>query len=353
MSEYTDLTAAIAEQIKDYRQGEIAPRTPEVVDRWASQFESNARLPLLKELHHVIEQTYWSREEFEGFLKDLISAPKLVGDSKEEFWQSATFLSIQKQGHSQAEILELFDGKLIAECGFSVSECGRKAEAFVYLDDAIFSGSRLKNDVEAWIKNEAPAKATLHVIAIASHTSVDYYVLGKLREAVKAAGKSIEIHLWRAVTIENQLTNKNNSEVLWPTELPDDQEIRDYAASGRFPFSPRVVGGRFEHGIFSGEEGRSLLEQQMLVAGMKIRSFCANPSDALRPLGFGPFGLGFGSTIMTFRNCANNCPLALWWGDPEASPSHPFSKWFPLLPRKTYETPAIEIDWEAFFPTKA
>jgi hypothetical protein len=35
--------------------------------------------------------------------------------------------------------------------------------------------------------------------------------------------------------------------------------------------------------------------------------------------------LGFGSLIVTFRNCPNNTPLALWAGDP----------WYPLFPRIT------------------
>lgn len=88
--------------------------------------------------------------------------------------------------------------------------------------------------------------------------------------------------------------------------------------------------------IFSSETGRQLLEEQFLLAGMRIRSFCKNPSQILRPLGFSPFGLGFGSMIATFRNCPNNAPLALWWGDPDAHAGHPFRNWYPLLPRKTY-----------------
>jgi hypothetical protein len=35
--------------------------------------------------------------------------------------------------------------------------------------------------------------------------------------------------------------------------------------------------------------------------------------------------LGFGSTLVTFRNCPNNCPLAFWAGYP----------WYPLFQRKT------------------
>jgi hypothetical protein len=35
--------------------------------------------------------------------------------------------------------------------------------------------------------------------------------------------------------------------------------------------------------------------------------------------------LGFGSVIVTFRNCPNTCPLPFWAGDP----------WYPLFPRST------------------
>jgi hypothetical protein len=35
--------------------------------------------------------------------------------------------------------------------------------------------------------------------------------------------------------------------------------------------------------------------------------------------------LGFGSLIVTFRNCPNNAPLAFWVDSP----------WYPLFPRTT------------------
>ena len=114
------------------------------------------------------------------------------------------------------------------------------------------------------------------------------------------------------------------------------------AKEKKFPFIPREPGGKLEHELFSSEEGRQLLEREFLLAGVKILSKCKNPGPSLRPLGFSPFGLGFGSLIVTFRNCPNNCPLALWWGDPEADETSPLNKWYPLFPRKTYEE---EIDF--------
>ena len=108
------------------------------------------------------------------------------------------------------------------------------------------------------------------------------------------------------------------------------------AEEKKFPFEPRETGGRVAHTVFSSEENRQLLERELLLAGMHIRSLSQNPSPALRPLGFSPFGLGFGSTIVTYRNCPNNAPLALWWGDPQAAPAHPFARWYPLVQRRTY-----------------
>ena len=50
-------------------------------------------------------------------------------------------------------------------------------------------------------------------------------------------------------------------------------------------------------------------------AGQTIRGFASNPSQMLKPLGYSPFDPGFGSMFVTYRNCPNNCPLALWYGE--------------------------------------
>lgn len=54
------------------------------------------------------------------------------------------------------------------------------------------------------------------------------------------------------------------------------------------------------------------------------------------PLSFSPFGVGFGSMIATYRNCPNNCPLSMWWGDPEATSGA--LHWYPLLQREGYSS---------------
>lgn len=119
--------------------------------------------------------------------------------------------------------------------------------------------------------------------------------------------------------------------------IPEDDALRTYIAEEQaYPFEPRNPGGKLNYPVFSSEEGRQLLEREFLLAGMRIRSFCKNPSNVLRPLGFSHFGLGFGSMIVTYRNCPNNAPWPSGGEIPEASAGHPLSKWYPLVPRKPY-----------------
>lgn len=158
-----------------------------------------------------------------------------------------------------------------------------------------------------------------------------------MKGAAKDFGKDFKFEVWAAVRLENRKYHKNTSEILWPRAIPEDAAVARYLAKPhRFPFEPRTFDGKLGHPVFSSDAGRALLETEMLKAGAKIIEFSKNPSEIVRPLGFGAFGVGFGATLVTYRNCPNNCPLAWWWGDPSYSAGHPFSKWYPLLQRKTY-----------------
>ena len=75
MTERRDLLASIAGTIKDYRAGEIAEPTPQHVDRWVSQFGSEAQVPLLREMDYVLKRTYRSRERVTGLLTTLAKHP--------------------------------------------------------------------------------------------------------------------------------------------------------------------------------------------------------------------------------------------------------------------------------------
>lgn len=343
MTERAQLLSSLAMTIADYRAGELPSPTPDHVDRWVSQFTADMQLPVLRELDQVLKQTYFTRSSVEGFLGDVVTSKGLAGTNPSEFWKAANFLKIQQNGNSQREMVNMFDRALNAKHNLTTDLAGSPGGPFIYLDDVLFSGDRVRTDLEAWIRTDAPQQAVVHVILIAIHKGGEYWVK-KVTEVASAAGKEIDITFWRQLTIENRKYAKDQSEVLWPTALPGDSDLNAYIAlPHKFPFEPRAPGGKL--GPFSSEQGRQTLERELLLAGVKIRALCANPKDIMRPLGYSRFGLGFGSMIVTFRNCPNNCPLALWWGDPQANASSPLSKWYPLFPRKTYSK---EVDWDDF-----
>lgn len=330
MAERDDLLASLAATTADYREGDLAAPTPEHVERWINQFDAAVQLPILREMDHVLKQTYFSRARTAKFLAGLFQTKKLVGEDPCAFWKGAKFLDIQGGGASQTQMIALFSKLLEANCGFEASECGKNAGVFLYIDDATFTGNRVKQDIEKWIAGDAPAKATVHIVMIAMHTGARYYAeqhnKGNILKAAKDAEKDITFHWWCELDLENQRAHTDSSDVLRPVRIPDDPAVAEYV--GAMTYKPHLrtpgqVGGK---GIFSSDEARQLLEEEFLKAGVRIRQMCPNLNKYQRPLGNMLLEtLGFGSLIVTFRNCPNNAPLALWAGDP----------WHPLFPRTT------------------
>src|SRR5215208_1131489 len=83
-----------------------AKPTVEHIEQWLDQFDSNIRLPLVTEMTNVLSKSYFSSKKTKSFLKSLISAPKLVGEDRAEFWKNANFFDAQQGGQSQRELLE-------------------------------------------------------------------------------------------------------------------------------------------------------------------------------------------------------------------------------------------------------
>lgn len=329
--ERQELLHSIAATTADYRVNELAPPTPDHVDRWVSQFDAAVQLPILREMDHVLKRTYFNKNTVSQFLKGLIGNEDLVGNDPEDFWKSANFLDIQQGGASQHDLLSLFDGNLKTEMGIGVAECGG-GDTFIYIDDAIFTAGRVKADLTQWVSDIAPQNSKLHVIAIAIHEGF-YYNRDKVISAVQAAGKSIEIKWWRLTMFENRKYHRSSSDILWPVEIPDDPNTQTYV--GRMQHKPvlRTAGQTGILNIFSSDDGRQLLEREFMKAGAYIRTICPNLPEIERPLGHSYLEtVGFGSTLVTYRNCPNNAPLAFWVGQP----------WYPLFPRKTNADTRLE-----------
>lgn len=320
-----DLRAALAAMIADYRTGEIPTPDAAHVDRWISQFPAAARDPMLSELLHVFRWTYFTRANVQTFIDSIVTSANFAGSDPRQFWQGVKILNLQTAGNSQKDMIALLAESLQRQCGLALSSCGVTPHTYLYLDDVLFSGGRIRSDLLKWVTGVAPAKAKLVVLVIGAHTLGQWYSGNKIMEAAKSAGKTIDLSWWRAASFEDRKSEINNSDVLRPTGIPADPATQAYVASlGQAPLI-RTIGGKSPIGIFSGEAGRHLLEQEFLAAGVRVRSMCPYFDKYMRPLGRMMFeSLGFGSTIVTYRNCPNNAPLVFW-------ADHP---WYPLFPRK-------------------
>jgi hypothetical protein len=321
-----ELLASIASTIADYRYGAIEVPDADHVETWVSQFDDDAQTPILVEMDHVLKKTYLPKKAVKQFLKQLAANEQLATDDPCGFWRDIAFLDIQGGGNSQRDMLAMFDKVLQKQCGFGVADCGATHAAFLYLDDAIFTGNRVLNDIRSWLQGAAPKKSKLHVVTVAYHRGGQWYTSQEIEKAANGVGKSVDISWWRCLEIEDRKSKIDVSDVLRPASLPADTLMTAYVQALRYPPVLRTPDNVGENGFFSSEAGRHLLEQEFLKAGLHIRSICPNLNKYQRPLGNMVLDtLGFGSLFVTFRNCPNNCPLALWAGDP----------WYPLFLRKT------------------
>ena len=322
----SELLQSIAKTIADYRAGEIPEPTPDHVENWLNQFDESVQLPILKETDHILKKTYLSKNAVEGFLSKVVVNEELTGGDPHLYWPSVKFLDIQRRGNSQSEMLKMFGVTLESKCGLNLNDCSGTSEKFIYIDDGIYTGNRILEDIRSWICSDAPDEAELNVIVIVWHRGGQYYAKTKLNKVAKSVGKTININWWRFFELEDQRYCTDSSDVLRPTEIPHEQEVKDYVNSLNYPPVLRKPGSLGKKKFFSSEEGRHTLEQEFLKAGVHIRSMCPYLNEYQRPLGNSVLEtLGFGSLLVTFRNCPNNAPLALWAGNP----------WYPLFPRKT------------------
>src|SRR5438876_7582585 len=175
-----ELLNSLAAIVADYRKDEIAPIDSAHIRAWVSQFEPNVQDVLLKEMHHVLQKSYFSKKKVRGFLKRLAANEKITNGNPKKFWKRATILNIQRAGSSQKEMLETFDPILKEEHGYGVTDCAAESETAIYIDDVIFSGGHVRGDLINWIAERAPKSVQIYIIALALHEGGRYYAHEKI-----------------------------------------------------------------------------------------------------------------------------------------------------------------------------
>ena len=168
LNERHELLASIANTIKDYRADDLPEPTPDHVERWIRQFGTDVQVPILREMDHILKWTYFSQSNVRAFFADVIDNGDLAGNKPRRFWRAAHLLDIQQNGNSQTEIRKLFMEELAHKYGLTPDSDGRKDGVFVYLDDVLFSGGRIGEDLSSWIAHTSPQAGIVHIIVIAS-----------------------------------------------------------------------------------------------------------------------------------------------------------------------------------------
>lgn len=326
------LLSAICEVIKDYRAGELEPRTPDSVERWLDQFDEDedTKLAFLEEVHQLLSKTYFSKQRVEDFLLRLVQTERLVGKDGAKFWKDATVLNIQQRGHSQAELRELLAEVINKKLAVKIKDAGEGEGPFIYLDDAIFTGTHVIGDISEWLPI-APDNSVLHIAALAVYSAGEWNINKKLPSVIQEQGKQLRYSIWRSVTYQNYSTSGAAADVLRLKEYPNDdasQRFLEQYGDGKPPALLRPNNISSTSSLFTSEDRRDLVERVFWKAGLQIREQSPYLKVMHRPLGYTTTNsqnkLGFGSFFVSYRNCPNNAPLALWVGDP----------WFPLVERK-------------------
>lgn len=350
------LLQSIAAIIADYRQGEITTIDSRHVDRWVRQFNKfgfndEAQVIILGEMERILKSYYISRSFAQDFLANVLTSHKLFGTNPAKKIRNAKFLQIQSKGNSQKDLLSLCEPILQSNYRLSSRDCGSSPNTYIYLDDCLYSGNTVRRDVNAWMPNAARG-TTLHLIFFALHTEGLEYSNKQIEPEAQKYG--VTVKFWRLNKFHNSRWKPSQFDCFWALQTSGEEFIDRYVQeiNERRQNSNRTLPDLFRSAnmptqdrIFSSPAARNLIEHAFLKVGAYIVSLPRSPNASMKPLGYDYFhSLGFGAIFVTYRNIANNCPLALWWGDPNKA--YPLNGWYPLFPRTVNIMPTPT--WEEF-----
>ena len=331
----TILRQAIANIISGYAGNRFGTYDQAHVERWINQFEEDERQLVLEETLHILKSQYITEERFVELVKDTIHEQSIHGGNPTAFWSEASLLQIQLNGNSQIELNDIFC-TVLEETHHVSNIINKTSSNYFYVDDFIFSGNRLYNDLRQWFNDEQPQDCNLYVVTIGSYSSGQYATECKLKTLFEGKNINLIFYSYTENNLQNQLRHKDISERFWPTNnVLLEPTIQQHVTDKGITFNYRNL-VEHQNKVFSSTR-REEYEKIMLKYGIRILGYPRTNSAVVKPLGYDTFNtFGFGSVVFTFRNCPNNNPLPFWWGDPEAPIDHPFRQWYPLLQRTAY-----------------
>lgn len=321
----------IAKIISNYRKGELGfELDANHVQRWANQFSEDARDAVLEETYHVLSSWYYGEAQITGFLTSIYEYLR----HQEVRFENVTFWAGQKDGKSQQLLLQDFQA-LFPSCDFNIDTVQR--EHIIYIDDGLYTGSKLRKEIEDIIKNASSIVKTIDVFVLIAYSNGLDYSRDFLGSRGNQEGVSVRIERYRELcnikkTEYDHLEESYVSSlgVLWPSRSlssePSVKMFDDYISkSGAFRLKYKTHSS-YSSQIFNTLKGEEIVEKEFLLRGLNILSN-SSFDKGIYPLGYDiNKSFGFGSFCATKYNISNTCPIVLWW-DADSS-------WYPLLPRR-------------------
>lgn len=315
----------IAKYLDQYQNRFYDYSHEEHIERWVSQFTNQDII--IAELAHIMDKVFIEEHNELTFFENLLKNPKIIADIGQP--GNYSILNIQKKGRSQSvyslKMQEVF--QTILSENVPINDFSKNV--LIYVDDFMFSGMKARHDILNLFESNDKKKVVYIFMGV--HSNADYYLKKTFTD------KGIDKTVWRCLTLENALSRKDISDTYWPKESirsnPVVVKYRNDRLERDIEFRSNSSQSIGELKLFSNSANREIVENEFLLAGIKIINEC---NTDIPPLGVSAFkGIGFGGTVMSYRNIPNNTPLCLWWGNP-VNPGG-LGSWYPLMMRRVYD----------------
>lgn len=312
--------ARISRVIEDYGQGVFGKLDSNHVRKWLDQFDNHE--VVAHETANILEKYYLREDQFVKFLRILMVY--IRADIGFDF----TIIQPQNKNKSQSFMMDLLKNKEkeFFEV-FPAFDINNIKKNIIYIDDFIFSGQTLVSDFKGFLStNSSVCDVTIHIITIGRYGYNANKTLLYLNNLYKNRNIEFTVKTVKYFILKDSLQLSERS--------LKDEMISQYISTNLN--DNKIYPRRRESDLISNANHRVIYETEMARAGIKIINLCRNPNAVMKPLGYSYFGLGFGSTLFSYRNCPNTAPLAFWWGDPNPdnnNENHPLRKWYPLMQR--------------------
>lgn len=344
----------IVAKIKNYRK-----ETSEMVfnedhvKKWIEQFDNDDQSIVLRETSHLLQENYFSEEDIYDYFDAIWECKEIMGENPEWNINEIQFLTLTQKGKSHKKLTEMFEHYIYSKYNVQINYSNTESvNKYVYIDDCLFTGKTLREDIKNWINcNDINEGSELNIIFIAYYTNGYDYSLKKITEYCKE--KNIKPTIFRCKQYNNDI-HESALDFLWPTGDVQDEYINKYMErinseleeSGKKWPAYRLYPQFDNSTMFTSRQNRKMYENILLKKGAYIVSLPEEQNRSIRPMGYSyNTSLGFGAFFATCFNISNNCPLALWWGDPSKSKNETLGKWYPLLPREANKESWNWIDW--------